>query len=216
MTHLINKIQDYFATGEKEILLDPLACVLRLGMLSFQPVGTKISLHNNRIVLIQPNNLQGLIRWANGDQKTDLHNIKEPLIKYIQWYNDQTFFEYICTKAIHGLKQLQETYNSNHLMVHSIEHYILILTKQTNYVDELGKVKPNPLENSLREIWSVDDFVLIETLMKKIETTNDNFDKVAYYEALEKIIELKEGKIHNKITKYTSSFEINENTMDEV
>jgi hypothetical protein len=212
MSHIINKLQDYFMTGEKEILLDPLGCVLRLGMLSFQPIGTKISLHNNRIILIPPNNLQGIIRWANGDQKTDLHNIKEPLIKYIQWYNEQPFFEYISNKAIDGLRQLQDTYSINHLMVHSIEHYILILTKKADYINESSKLKPNPLEDSLKDIWSEDDFILILTLMRKIETTTEPVDKTAYYEALEKIIELKEGKINNKIIKYTSSFETFENT----
>ena len=43
-------------------------------------------LKNNKITFIDPNILQGAIRWTYGDKREDLHNIYKPIIKSTKWY----------------------------------------------------------------------------------------------------------------------------------
>ena len=73
---------------KRDSILDPLTCLVRLSILDFKPLGTKISLNNNKIKYNEPNVLQGAIRWTNGDAREDLHNLFNPLKKAVLlWYD---------------------------------------------------------------------------------------------------------------------------------
>ena len=71
-------------TDKRNSILDPFTCIIRLAILSFKPVGTKISIHNNKISYHDPNILQGALRWTYGDNREDLHNIYNPIRKVIE------------------------------------------------------------------------------------------------------------------------------------
>ena len=85
-----NNIKEFlisFFEQKKDSILDTLTCLVRLGILDFKPLGTKISLNNNRIKYNEPNVLQGAIRWTNGDAREDLHNLFTS-INAICWFSD--------------------------------------------------------------------------------------------------------------------------------
>ena len=89
----------FFTTDEKNLILDPLTCIIRLGILYFKPDGTKISIYQNRISYHDPNIFQGTIRWGNGDNRNDLHNLHNPILRCIHNYNNDddsivTIFNY--------------------------------------------------------------------------------------------------------------------------
>ena len=46
----------------KHLILEPLSCVLKLALLQYKPVGTKISVVNNAIQFNEPSFLQGITR----------------------------------------------------------------------------------------------------------------------------------------------------------
>ena len=75
-----------FFEPKRDSILDPLTCIIRLGILEFKPIGTKISLNNNKIKYNDPCVIQGALRWSNGDNREDLHNLYYPLLKCIHWY----------------------------------------------------------------------------------------------------------------------------------
>ena len=78
---------------------------VRLSILDFKPLGTKISLNNNRIKYNEPNVLQGAMRWTNGDTREDLHNLFNPLKKAVLWYDTKNQeIKNIFNYAIKGLK----------------------------------------------------------------------------------------------------------------
>ena len=58
--------------------LEPMCCMIRLAMLAFRDVGTKISINNNTITIIQPSIIQGTVRWTHGDTRQDLHHLLHP------------------------------------------------------------------------------------------------------------------------------------------
>ena len=80
---------------EKNLILDPMSCFIKLGILAYKLPGTKISITKNKISFHEPNIFQGPIRWSNGDNRNDLHNLHNPLLKATEWYdyNDKMIME---------------------------------------------------------------------------------------------------------------------------
>ena len=87
MEHIC-KIYELFPQNEtsKHLILEPLSCVLKIAILHYKPVGTKISVSNNSIKFHEPSMLQGITRSLGGDSRQDLHNICHPLMKCLEWY----------------------------------------------------------------------------------------------------------------------------------
>jgi len=50
-----------------ETILEPLQAILQIGYLSFTPIGTKLTIHNNILQIQHPNYSQPVIRWYNND-----------------------------------------------------------------------------------------------------------------------------------------------------
>lgn len=72
-------------SGKKQIL-DPLSCLCKIGMLSYYPEGTKISIIDNIICLQEPDNVQWIKRKYYGDEKNDISTLYNPVLKAIEWY----------------------------------------------------------------------------------------------------------------------------------
>jgi len=70
LSHIIShKTIDWIASilttnKERNFILDPLTCIIRISVLSFKPKGTKISISDNRIEYHEANFLQGPLRWS--------------------------------------------------------------------------------------------------------------------------------------------------------
>ena len=93
MNHLTNinrmyKIYEMLPSSDssKQLILEPLTCVLKLSLLQWKENGTKISISNNSLKYNEPSLLQGLTRKMTGDSRLDLHNICHPLIKSLEYF----------------------------------------------------------------------------------------------------------------------------------
>ena len=75
-----------FNKKDKNIIIDPFSCIIKLSLLSYQTEGTKISINDNQIFFNQPSYGQGLIRYLYGDGREDLHNLFKPIQKSVEWY----------------------------------------------------------------------------------------------------------------------------------
>ena len=110
-------------------LMDPLSCMIRLAILYFKPEGTKISIHNNKITYQVPSLLQGPIRWSNGDNRNDLHNLFVPISLACEIYNpseNREIYE-MYNYTVHGLQKLKKSYSKHsesNLVIHCLNHYI--------------------------------------------------------------------------------------------
>ena len=121
-------LSNLFNEKDKNSIIEPLICLTRLAILDFKPVGTKISIFNNKISYNEPNILQGAVRWSNGDARDDLHNIFLPLTKAPIWYEvDKPDIQNIFKFAIRGLEKLKRSYSRNSTINHSIQYYITCL-----------------------------------------------------------------------------------------
>ena len=108
-------------------VLDPFSCLIRLCLLNYKPIGTKLSFTNNKIIFQEPDFLQPAKRWSSGDSRQHIHNLYNPIFKLNQWYDINTpQFIYLLNKSKSGLLQLLKCYNANdsNIISHSINYYI--------------------------------------------------------------------------------------------
>ena len=76
-------------------------CVIKLAMLHLKKEGTKLQIIDNSIKFDCPRVLQGPNRWLSGDNRSDLHNLSNPLHISLEWYNPEKSddLKYIYTRA---------------------------------------------------------------------------------------------------------------------
>lgn len=132
----------------KNIILDPITCMIKLSILNFYPIGTKLVVYNNSITFTEPNILQGIIRYIKGDGREDLHNLYNPIIKSIEWYwnsNDKGIM-YMFKLAINGLIMLKNTYSPYSTIQYALDHYIETIQNGNNIK---RKFDENPNEGSI-------------------------------------------------------------------
>lgn len=148
--HIVNQ-----QTKNKNIILDPMSCLVKLALLSFYDNGTKISIYQNRIMFNEPGLLQGTYRFFNGDGKEDLHNLFNPLQKSIDWYweKDNNEINFLFENSINGLKSLKKSYRDNFMIQHLIDYYITILEnkkkiKISKNIFELNNSNTDNLKNN--------------------------------------------------------------------
>ena len=144
-------------------VLDPFSCLIRLCLLNYKPIGTKLSFTNNKIVFQEPDFLQPAKRWSSGDSRQHIHNLYNPIFKLNQWYDINTpQFIYLLNKSKSGLLQLLKCYNANdsNIISHSINYYIETITN-------ILKKKSSSDNNNSKEFISED----------KIEKKNKNKNK---------------------------------------
>jgi len=206
-----NNIREFvksFFEIKRDSILDPLTCLVRLSILEFKPVGTKISLNNNKIKYNDPNVFQGAMRWTNGDNREDLHNLFNPLKKAVLWY-DTTDEEVknILSYSIRGLEKLQSSYNKNSVISHSIQFYIDYL--KTNISDKkstesLGdNEEENSISKQLKQLWNKREITILNNILLEMEDNRKkNDDEVideqnALINTLETILSRKEEKVSN-------------------
>lgn len=192
MTYYQNK------NTRKNLILEPLCCILKLILLQFKEKNTKISVSDNSIYFNEPSYGQGLVRSLYGDCREDLHNIYHPLIKSIEWYPIKDFNIYYeeCKK---GLQLLLEVYDDNTTIHHTISHYISIIEGK----NDKEVAETNPIIDNLKDFWKSEEINVINELLNLILK---NIEKDVYLKCLENIIEEKEKKVNEYIQKVSTSY----------
>jgi hypothetical protein len=69
-----------------ETILEPLQAILQIALLSFYPVGTKITIQNNILTLQPPAYSQSVLRWYNNDTKEDLYFLFNVFHRFKKFY----------------------------------------------------------------------------------------------------------------------------------
>ena len=212
----IDFIKYFFLNKEvKHSVLDPLTCIVRCAILSFKPVGTKISICENKINFIEPNLLQGTIRWTYGDKREDLHNIYNPLKKAVEWYpKDNKDIINIFRLAKRGLEKLKSGYESTSIISHSLQLYINILENYLNggeckmYENEMTRMSDskkdeslNKIYISLKELWNETQISIVNNIIIQVEKSKDKETKYDWLSALDIILDNKEKNVSRIITK---------------
>ena len=118
-----------------ETILEPLQAILQIGYLSFAPIGTKLTIHNNILKIQIPNYSQPVIRWYNNDTQEDLFflfNIFYRFKKFYHFLNDsktnpenKKLYDLLIELAKTGIGNLIRTYSQTEKIhiLHTLQMY---------------------------------------------------------------------------------------------
>lgn len=232
---IYNLFNSFFYNNTKpDSIIEPLTCLIRLSIINFKPLNTKLSIYNNRITYDEPNILQGAMRWSNGDNREDIHNIFNPIRKAGEWFdlnndNLKTIFKF----SVKGLEKLKLSYNENSTIAHSIEYYILFLKNKinekneknekntittrnnknnmnnTDNTDNTDNIESNSIYLKLKKLWNEREINIVNNILLQLED-NSNNNNITENEpliiALETILEQKELHVKELLFKTVSTF----------
>lgn len=236
--NLYNGIINIFSSDNyepHEQILEPLTCIIKLGILFLKEDGTKLQIIGNSIHYHSPNVFQAPNRWINGDNRNDLHNLSNPIKIALEWHIPQNnkdinnLFQY----SIKGLEKLGDSYNINSvssLIGNTISHYInliklcldnksLVIKNQINLVDneqiinntnEQNSINTSTEKNVYKNIWTNDEISIINKLFEIAiakKEQNDNYEH--YIKSIQSILNDKDDKIRDIIYIKTTKIQNN-------
>lgn len=196
-------VESYLKNTEthKNIILEPLCCILKIALVHQKPLGTKISVTNNSILYHEPTLYQGVLRSYTGDSRDDLHNLCFPIMIGLKWFPKDKFPVFY-DECIQGLAYLKNNYDQNSIINHTLSHYITIITD--NNAEE--STPESPIIQNLKEFWDEEEINIVNDLFKYMLKLN-NDDKMIYFKIIETLITEKEKKICEFIQKVSSSYD---------
>jgi hypothetical protein len=168
---------------DKTQIIDPLSTIIRLVINGYKPIGTKICVNENRIILQEPSYIQGSLRTINGDNKEDLHFLLEP-IKYACLKIKKTEqISYLFEKAKLGLVNLKTTYQEYPLISRCIELYIKYIDSylEGSNLEEneltasilLEKDITDKIYDNFNKLWTDNRISIIYGILMEIEKHNN-------------------------------------------
>lgn len=206
----LQKIKDIFILKkEKNIIIDPISCIVKLSILSLYPKGTKVSVSNNGISFMDSTIFQGTIRFIQGDCREDLHNLFKPIQKSIEWFwNNDNYgdkLEELFIMSERGLENLKTCYEPNSTIQHSLDHYILYLKHRNNF-DKLEVVnEKNVVYNYLRNLWSLREINIIIQLFQEYSEKDNKEEKENIISIINDMTNTKEKLLNDFIKEQSST-----------
>jgi hypothetical protein len=161
----MESVNNITASVSKNDILDPLSIIIKLYLYNSKPVGTKISVGNNKMDIQNSTYLQGVWRRYNGDSKNDINILVCPIlyacIHYLNSSESRELYLPLFNEALEALSNLKQTY-ANTAIIYNIEHLINII--QAHVLNEgsngivntdtpLYKIKEN-IYSHLNEVWT--------------------------------------------------------------
>ena len=170
-----------------ETILEPLQALLQIAYLSFTPIGTKLTIHNNILYIQPPNYSQSIVRWYNNDTQEDLFYL------FNIFYRFKKFYYFLCARDGGGNSSNSGNDIAAGVAVKDCEHSANIVNKKLyELLIELAK---NGIGNLIRTYGQTEKIHILHTLQmyKNIletdsETTKQNQRPDVYNHELDKLI----------------------------
>ena len=204
---------NYNNNMNRNLILEPFSCILRIILLNYKSEGTKISIQNNSIQYYDPSIYQGILRSIYGDNREDIHNLYSPILKAFQWYNtiDSKMNKYFFEQLVIGLKNLKSVYNPNTIIYHTITHYITVILELLDCNTNIDKFKnkdkeESPIIDNLKNIWDKDEIFIIYKNLHYINDTKDENLKKTYIKNIEELLTFKESKVQQYINSCSTTY----------
>lgn len=215
----LKKISEYgkyfinfmFNDNNNKQILDPLTTIIKIALLNFYDIGTKIGIINNSIEIQETSFFQGTYRWGTGDSRTKLYNLKEPIQNCLLWFPYLKYKELkvIYEYSIKGLEKLKTCYcnleGDGNNTIHLIEYYISIIKNNLNEEKNIEKsiILNKKIQIDIKKIWDKEDIKLIniyfQILIKKDCENKDNI-----INSINQFLKDKDLKTQSFLKKYTT------------
>lgn len=200
--------------SSKNDILDPLSIIIKLFIYSMKPVGSKISIGNNRLCIQENTYIQGVWRKWNGDTKNDINILLCPIlyacIHYLNQPENREVFTPIFKQAQDGLVNMKQTYAGTPI-VYNIEHIANILNMFLDNAEEVNVHEANSIVNidtpmykikeniyhHLNDSWSAHRKNILFGYVKEILEVNNTALKLMLIDGLSKFMECMDTIVAN-------------------
>ena len=201
-------------TKIKNDTLDPLSVIIKLFIYAHKPVGTKLSIGDNKINIQEPGLFQGTVRKIYGDKKNDVNIIFFPIIFACQTYlGDKKFrarFIRVFDIVIGSFDNLKETYQGNEIIYNIAQLKSIAQNFMDNaefdpnilygsYDSAGGKIKQE-IYSHINTIWTDDRLNVIFGMIDEILLSTSNEIILGLVNALNIYMGCVDMLTHNLIT----------------
>lgn len=160
---------DFLLNKNKNDTLDPLSIIIRLFIYSYKPVGTKISISNNKILIQENGIFQSTVRSIFRDSKNDINIIFFPIIFACKFYlceDKKKKYLPLFNKLLDSFDKLKETYQGSEIIynIDQLKNIIISFIEKydfdpntilSNYDSPGGKIKQD-IYKHLNSIWTIE------------------------------------------------------------
>ncbi len=168
-------------------LVDPLSIIIKLIILSHKPIGTKVSIQNNKIIIQNNSLIQGTIRSIYGDKKTDINILCAPVIfaciHYLLPPNRERFL-HIFKNATSGLAKLKDTYIGKDIVynIEQIKNIVdsFIMNEKidpgnfiANYQSQVYKLKIDTYKH-ISTVWDDKRYDILFNILEELDKSNEH------------------------------------------
>ena len=189
------------------MILEPLQVMIQLGILSFCPIGTKLSISENILYLQEPSWKQGMVRWYMNDNKDDLYYLFQAIRRYYLWYHpkEKEIFKRILEVALKGIKKLSKTYDSSDKLSikQTLNLYTNILNLDTPNLFEnthdISAVNIDSVFKNIKKIYNKKILAIVHNTFCLLEMEKSEDNKRLVYYGLQQILLPNNKKIKNWI-----------------
>tara|TARA_B100000073_G_C23620253_1_gene528188 strand:+ start:93 stop:800 length:708 start_codon:yes stop_codon:yes gene_type:complete len=210
-----------------EIILEPLQAIIQLAILSFYPIGTKLTIYNN-LLFVQPAYWgQSFVRTYYNDSKDDLFYLFNVIVRFNKFYyhiadlegEERKLFDLLINLAKNGLDNLLQTYTQiqRHALLHTLQMYKNMLNNPDLY--ETREISSDDTEDDekngetidlrkpdkniddifiqIKNLYNTRDFIVIYNILKMMGDDPSNYDD--YMKGFNQIFEPKNALIRKWI-----------------
>lgn len=179
--------------SKQNFILDPLSVIIKLALLGYKQVGTKVNISNNIVQLQEVGIFQSLVRMVQKNNKSDLQYLYNPIEFASRYFLSEEMLEKfpnmrsLFESALKGITKLTETYKEHLLVVICLHFYRNIISNYLEEIytydlfieDELTKYYDDELLNKMEVRWTDDKLQLILEMndyLVKNESSSKNID----------------------------------------
>ena len=137
-----------------ETILEPLQALIQIALLSYFPIGSKLTIQNNILHIQAPSYTQSVTRWYNNDTQEDLFYLFNIFCRFKKFYMDVKMehvklFELLILQAKSGINNLIRTYNQTDKthVLHTLQMYKNMLDGTT--YNHHNNMHPSPTTNAI-------------------------------------------------------------------
>jgi len=189
-----------------DMILEPLQVMIQLAVISHCPVGTKVSICDNLLVVQKPTWSQGILRWYKNDNKDDLYYLFHAIRRYYIWYKSENtkIYNYILEKAIGGLDKLIETYKKSERqsILHTLSLYKNVLELDNTSLfksDDEKAVTMDSVFSNITDLYNEKVLRVVYNTLALLDDEPSDENKQCYVDAIELFLTPMNNKLRSWI-----------------
>ena len=171
-------------------ILDPLSVIIKLAILSYKPLNSKLSIYNNAVCIQEPGIFQPIVRYYFNNNRFDIYNLYNPIHLACTHFLKNNYHGLDITKlfkvAKNGIQRLITNYKDTQVIIHTLymyyniieNHLLEVSTPASNQnvfmSDPNTPIYNNILVNSLNSKWSYEKIKVALNFFEYVnnDTTN--------------------------------------------